>query len=48
MECWAAAGQGARALRHYEELSELLNDQVGSTPAAQTMALYERLRRPVG
>jgi DNA-binding SARP family transcriptional activator len=48
MECWAASGQGARALRHYEELSARLDTQVGSTPAAQTAALYERLRRPVG
>ena len=46
MECWAATGQTARALRHYAELTELLADQLGSAPAAQTTALYERLRRP--
>src|SRR5262249_11497186 len=27
MECWAASGQSARALRHYGELSELLRVQ---------------------
>jgi DNA-binding SARP family transcriptional activator len=47
MECWAAAGQTARALRHYSELTELLQAQISSAPAAQTTALYERLRRPV-
>jgi predicted ATPase/DNA-binding SARP family transcriptional activator len=44
MECWAASGQTARALSHYTELSELLRAQVGGAPAAQTTALYERLR----
>ena len=47
MECWAASGQTARALGHYSELTELLRAQLGSVPAAQTTALYERLRRPV-
>ncbi len=47
MECWAASGQTARALRHYSELTELLQAQLGSAPAAQTTALYERLRRAV-
>jgi DNA-binding SARP family transcriptional activator len=44
MECWAASGQPARALRHYAELSELLRAHVGGAPAAQTTALYVRLR----
>jgi predicted ATPase/DNA-binding SARP family transcriptional activator len=44
MECWAAAGQPARAMRHYEELRELLHTEVGGAPAAQTTALYARLR----
>ena len=44
MECWAAAGQPARALRHYEELRELLRTEVGGGPAAQTTALCARLR----
>jgi predicted ATPase/DNA-binding SARP family transcriptional activator len=48
MECWAASGQTSRALRHYAELTELLQDQLGSAPAAQTTALYERLRRSPG
>ena len=48
MECWAASGQTARALSHYAELTELLRAQLGSAPAAQTTALYERLRQPAG
>jgi two-component SAPR family response regulator len=44
MECWAAAGQPARAMRHYEELRELLRREVDGAPAAQTTALYARLR----
>jgi len=44
MECWAAAGQPGRALRHYGELRELLHAEVGGAPAAQTAALYARLR----
>jgi DNA-binding SARP family transcriptional activator len=48
MECWATSGQTARALRHYAELTDLLRAQLGSTPAAQTTALYERLRQPTG
>jgi len=44
MECWAAAGQAARAMRHYEELRDLLRAEVGGAPAAQTTALYARLR----
>jgi predicted ATPase/DNA-binding SARP family transcriptional activator len=44
MECWAAAGQPARAMRHYEELSDLIRAEVGGAPAAQTTALYARLR----
>jgi predicted ATPase/DNA-binding SARP family transcriptional activator len=44
MECWAAAGQPARAMRHHEELRDLLRTEVGGAPAAQTTALYARLR----
>jgi predicted ATPase/DNA-binding SARP family transcriptional activator len=47
MECWAAAGQPARAMRHYEELTGLLRTEVGGAPAAQTTALYARLRDAV-
>jgi predicted ATPase/two-component SAPR family response regulator len=43
MSSWARLGETARAVRHYEELTELLRDQVGVPPAAETTALYRRL-----
>jgi predicted ATPase/DNA-binding SARP family transcriptional activator len=43
MSCWARLGETARAIRHYEELTELLRDQVGVPPAAETTALYQQL-----
>jgi predicted ATPase/two-component SAPR family response regulator len=43
MSCWARLGETARAVRHYEELTALLREQVGVPPAAETTALYRRL-----
>jgi len=44
MRCYAALGERGRALRHYEELVELLDEQLGTSPAPETVALYLRLR----
>jgi DNA-binding SARP family transcriptional activator len=33
MRCHAALGERGRALRHYEELVELLDEQLGTSPA---------------
>ena len=43
MTCWVRLGETARAVRHYGELVELLQEQVGVPPAAETTALYRRL-----
>ncbi len=43
MICWQRLGETARAVRHYKLLREMLRDQVGVPPAAETTALYERL-----
>jgi DNA-binding SARP family transcriptional activator len=43
MTCWDRMGETARAVRHYEELVDLLRTQVGVPPAAETTALYRRL-----
>ncbi len=43
MSAWARLGETARAVRHYRELVELLREQVGVPPAAETTALYRRL-----
>jgi predicted ATPase/DNA-binding SARP family transcriptional activator/predicted RNase H-like HicB family nuclease len=44
MRCQAAMGDRSRALRHYEELVGLLEEQLGTSPAPETKALHERLR----
>ncbi len=44
MRSQAAMGERGRALRHYEELVRLLEDQLGSSPAPETVALHEHLR----
>jgi predicted ATPase/two-component SAPR family response regulator len=46
MNCWARLGETARAVRHYEELTTLLREQVGVPPAPETTALYRRLMAP--
>lgn len=43
MSSWARLGETARAVQHYRELVELLREQVGVPPAAETTALYQRL-----
>jgi predicted ATPase/DNA-binding SARP family transcriptional activator len=43
MSCWDRLGETARAVRHYEELTGLLREQVGVPPAPETTALYRRL-----
>jgi predicted ATPase/DNA-binding SARP family transcriptional activator len=43
MNCWVRLGETARAVRHYRDLAELLQDQVGVPPAAETTALYQQL-----
>ena len=44
MRCQAALGERGRAMRHYEELVEMLGEQLGTRPAPETSALHERLR----
>jgi two-component SAPR family response regulator len=44
MRCYAALGERGLALKHYEELVDLLDDQLGTSPARETNALHARLR----
>ncbi len=44
MMCWVNLGETARAARHYEELADRLRDQLDIPPAAETTALYRRLK----
>ena len=45
MRCYARLGEQAQALRHYQELVELMQADLGSPPAPETTALFQRLRR---
>jgi DNA-binding SARP family transcriptional activator len=45
MRCDVRLGERGRAIRRYRDLVELLREELGSTPAAETTVLYERLRR---
>jgi DNA-binding SARP family transcriptional activator len=45
MRCYVRLGEQAQALRHYQKLVELLRDELGSPPAPETTALFQRLRR---
>jgi len=44
MRSQAALGEPGGALRHYEELAKMLQEQLGSSPSSETIALYESLR----
>jgi DNA-binding SARP family transcriptional activator len=44
MRSQEAMGERGRALRHYEELKQVLKEQLGASPAPETVALYESLR----
>lgn len=45
MRCYARLGERGQALRHYQALVELLDEELGAPPAPETTALFERLRR---
>ena len=44
MRSQAALGERGRAQRHYEELVALLEERLGTPPAPESRALYQRLR----
>jgi DNA-binding SARP family transcriptional activator len=44
MRCYARQGELTQAVRHYRMLVELMRDELGSPPARETTALFERLR----
>ena len=45
MQFYAQSGQPGAALRQYEQCRQILEDELGAPPAAETTALYERIRR---
>jgi predicted ATPase/two-component SAPR family response regulator len=44
MRSQVAVGETGGALRHYEELARMLQEQLGSSPSTETITLYESLR----
>ena len=44
MRSLAAKGEPGGALRHYEDMAKMLEEQLGVSPAPETVALYESLR----
>jgi DNA-binding SARP family transcriptional activator len=45
MACYAAAGEPARALAHYDALAGRLRHELGAPPARDTRALADAIRR---
>lgn len=45
MRCYARQGEPGRALRHFEELRELLRAEMGIEPSPETIRLVERIRQ---
>ncbi len=44
MRTQAALGERGRAMRHYEDLAMLLDEHLGTSPAQETVDLYESMR----
>lgn len=45
MRCHARQGEAARAVQHYQDLSDLLKEELATVPSPETTLLYERIRR---
>jgi DNA-binding SARP family transcriptional activator len=44
MLAYARQGNRNQALRHYEDLRQLLADELGAEPAAETQTLYQQIK----
>lgn len=45
MRCYVRLGERGRALRQYQDLEDLLRDEMGAPPSRETKALFGRLKR---
>lgn len=43
MRCYARLGERGQALRQYQTLEQIMRDELGSPPAAESLALYKQL-----
>lgn len=48
MRCFELQGERGQALRHYQTLAMMLDEELGAEPDEQTRELYERLRHGSG
>jgi predicted ATPase/DNA-binding SARP family transcriptional activator len=45
MRCYARQGEAGRAVRHYQDLRQLLQQELSTAPSSETTLLYDRIRR---
>jgi predicted ATPase/DNA-binding SARP family transcriptional activator len=45
MRCYARLGERGQALRHYQTFEQIMQAELGSSPALESVTLYERLKR---
>ena len=45
MRCYARLGERGQALRHYQIFEQMMRDELGSSPAPESVVLYEQLKR---
>ena len=45
MRLYAHSGQKAASLRQFDQLQQILNEELGISPSPQTIALYENIKR---
>ena len=45
VRCYARSGERGQALRHYQSMTRILRNELGSPPAPESVDLYERLKR---
>jgi DNA-binding SARP family transcriptional activator len=44
MRCYARQGDAGRARRHFQQLCDLLREELGTEPSPETMRLDEQIR----
>jgi len=44
MRCYALQGERSQALRHYQTLQEMMDEEFGSSPDPETMDLFQQIR----
>jgi len=45
MRCFARQGETSHAIQHFQQFREMLHTELQAEPSAETIRLYERLKR---